>query len=208
MRSLNLADTRNVEGEPASSEVDASAAPTFVRLMQAWGSGMAAVHRGDRSLAEKHHAFLLENGANAEAEWESPYVPVWQGTLEALLLADAGEGDSALSAAAKAAEYEASLPVDFGPPIAFKPARELEGEILLELGRAQDAMTAFEMALARTPNRVLSLAGYARAALAAEQLEVASEAYGVLADLLTLADDDMPEAREAQAFLSARSEQP
>jgi tetratricopeptide (TPR) repeat protein len=208
MRSINLADTRNFEGEPANSEVDTSHAPTFVQLMQAWGSGMAAVHRGDRSLAEKHHAFLVERGAKAEDEWESPYVPVWQGTLEALLLADAGEGEEALTAAAEAADYEASLPVDFGPPIAFKPARELEGEILLELGRAEDAMTAFEMALARTPNRVLSLAGYARAAVAAEQPEVASEAYAALAELLTLADDDMPEAREARAFLSARSEQP
>ncbi len=159
-------------------------------------------------MAEEHHAFLKESGSKAEADWVSPYVPVWQGTLEALLLADAGEGEAALAAATSAADYEASLPVDFGPPIAFKPARELEGEILLELNRAKDAMTAFEMALARTPNRVLSLAGYARAAVAAEQTEVASDAYGALAELLTLADDDMPEAREAQAFLSARSEQP
>ncbi len=104
--------------------------------------------------------------------------------------------------AQNAADYEASLPVDFGPPIAFKPARELEGEILLDLGRGEDALTAFEAALARTPNRILSLAGYARAAVAAGRMEIATNAYRRLAELLRGADVEMAEAREAGAFMS------
>ncbi len=200
MRSLNLADTRAWGGEPAISEADVSNSSVVAQLMQAWGSGVAALHRGDRSDAQHRHAFLKDNGTNAEDEWESPYVPVWEGTLNAMLLADAGDADAALLAAKNAADYEASLPVDFGPPIAFKPARELEGDILLAQGRAGDAMAAFQMALARTPNRVLSLVGYARAAVAAGRADLAGNAYRALADLLAGADSGLAEAQEAKAF--------
>ncbi len=171
-----------------------------MQLGQAWGSGVAALHRGDRPTAEKHYAFLRDKGVSVETAWESPYVPVWKGTLNAMLLADAGHREDALLAAKTAADYEASLPVDFGPPRAFKPARELEGEILLDLGRGEDALIAFEMALARTPNRILSLAGYARAAAAAGRMEIATNAYRELAKLLRGADAEMVEAREAGAF--------
>ncbi len=171
-----------------------------MQLGQAWGSGVAALHRGDRRTAEKHYAFLRDNGGSAETAWESPYVSVWQGTLHAMLLADAGDREGALHAAKNAADYEASLPVDFGPPNAFKPARELEGEILLDLGRGEDAMIVFEMALARTPNRILSLAGYARAAVAAGRMEIAADAYRSLAELLQGADAGMAEAREARGY--------
>lgn len=202
MRSLNLADTRDWDGMVASSEVNGSSAAMFVQLSQAWGSGVAALHRGDRSTAEKHYAFLRDKGGSVETAWESPYVPVWQGTLNAMLLADAGHREDALLAAKTAADYEASLPVDYGPPRAFKPARELEGEMLLDLGRGEDALTAFEMALARTPNRILSLAGYARAAVAAGRPEIAADAYRRLAKLLQGADVETAEAREAGAFLA------
>lgn len=200
MRSLNLADTRAWNGEPAMSEVDLAGASLTAQIMQAWGSGLAAIHRGDRAAAERHHAFIRDNARAGETDGQSPYVPVWKGTLEAMLLAAAGDLESALTAARRAADYEASLPVDFGPPIAFKPARELEGEILLKLDRPVDAMAAFRTALDRTPNRILTLAGYARAAIAAERKELAAKTYGLLAGLLSAADDDMREAREATAF--------
>ncbi len=201
MRSLNLADTRSFEGSPAGSNVELGEA-LVPRLIQAWGDGVVSLGRGDRAKAEERLEFIRENGEQAPQDYLSPYLPVWRGTLEAMLHMDAGRGADALAAAKEAAEYEASLPVDFGPPIAFKPARELEGEVLLELGRAEEAMTAFKMALGRTPNRILSLAGYARAAVQAGQHGVALEAYMTLADLLEKADPDVPEASEARAFLA------
>jgi tetratricopeptide (TPR) repeat protein len=171
--------------------------------MQAWGSGIAALNRGDPETTETHHRFLLDN-RKVEQDWVSPYVPVWTGTLSALMHAHAGDTELALEAATAAAEYEASLPVDYGPPIAFKPARELEGEILLSLGRPDQAMSAFETQLGRTPNRILTVAGYARAAVAAGHNEVALGAYRVLSELLVNADGGMPEAAEARAFLSSK----
>ena len=64
---------------------------------------------------------------------------------------------------------------------------------------------AFEMALARTPNRILSLAGYAEAAAAAGREADAATAYRELAELLTGADAEMPEARQAKTFIASRS---
>jgi tetratricopeptide (TPR) repeat protein len=208
MRSLNLADSRDWDGAPATSVLDLEDTPAVGRTIQAWGSGVAAVHQGDRVEAEKQYAVILDAVQTSEEDYLSGYAPVWRGTLNALLLADGGDQAGALAAAKEAAEYEASLPVDFGPPIALKPARELHGEILLSQGRAEEAMAAFEMALARTPNRVLSVAGYARAAVAADRPDQAADAYGLLADLLGHADSSMPEMREAQAFLASRAEQP
>jgi tetratricopeptide (TPR) repeat protein len=203
MRNLYLADSRDWDGSLAHSEVDVSGLSTTVRLMKAWGSGVAALHRGDRATAEEHFDFLVKEAGDAE-DYLSPYVPVWRGTFEALLLADAGDAVGALRAAREAAEYEASLPVDFGPPVAFKPARELEGELLLAQGRTEEAMAAFSLALARTPNRILSLAGYARAAAAAGRTDLAEDAYSKLANLLEKADETSPEVTDATAFLSAR----
>lgn len=202
MRNLHLADTRHWSGPAATAELELGAAPLPIRLMQAWGSGLAALGRGDRPAAEKHHRFLESEGDRVDDGYLGRYVPVWRGTLEALLLADAGDAEGAFGAARRAAEHEASLPVDFGPPISFKPARELEGELLLAEGRAQEAMAAFQLALRRTPNRILALAGYARAAAAAGRIDLAEEAYGKLAGLLAKAGEDMPERAEARAFLS------
>lgn len=206
MRALHLADTRVGDDAPARSELEMSSLSLVRQLSQAWGSGVAAIYRRDRAAAERHFAFIKQNAARAANDWVSPYALVWQGTLQALLLADAGNGSAAVAAAHEAAEYEASLPVDFGPPIAFKPARELEAELLLAQDRPGEAVTAFELALARTPNRILSLVGLARAALTADQLDRATNAYTRLAALLENADDDMAIAEEARAYLTGHTE--
>jgi tetratricopeptide (TPR) repeat protein len=211
MRGLHLADTRDWRGATAVDRIE-SQGPTIdggrvvdrltTRLIEAWGDGVAAVHRGDRDEAEAAYAFLMGEGDKAPRNFVTPYVPVWQGTLEAMLLADAGDLDAAIRAAQRAADYEASLPVDFGPPIALKPAREVEGELLLESGQANEAMSAFQRQLDRTPNRIVTLGGFARASIAAGRTDLAEHAYRSLADLLSQADAGQPELADAEAFLS------
>lgn len=203
MRNLHLADTRDWSGAAATSELDLDEAATLPRLMQAWGSGIAALGRGDRRAAERSLEVLNEADAAEDGAYDylARYVPVWRGTLAARLLADAGDAEAAVRAAREAAVYEASLPVDFGPPVSFKPARELEGELLLAQGRAAEAMEAFQLALRRTPNRILSLAGYARAAAEAGRPDLARGAYAELAELLAKADRGSEELAEATDFL-------
>ena len=52
-------------------------------------------------------------------------------------------------------------PVTPGPPL---PARELLGDMLLEIGRPAEALAAYEASLREAPNRFNSLYGAARAA--------------------------------------------
>jgi len=66
-----------------------------------------------------------------------------------------------LQAAADAEDKTEKHPVTPGP---IAPAREMFGELLLELGRTAEALKQFEMALEREPGRLRSLYGAARAA--------------------------------------------
>lgn len=61
------------------------------------------------------------------------------------------------------ADLEDSTEKDNVTPGAIVPARELLGELLLELKRPREALQAFEASLARTPNRSNGLHGAARA---------------------------------------------
>ncbi|MDX1576991.1 MAG: hypothetical protein R3266_00835 [Gemmatimonadota bacterium] len=202
LRGLHVADTRDGSSEATRAGVRVPEPTVTMRLIEAWGDGVAALYRGERAEAEAAHAILVAEGDEAPRNYVTPYVPVWRGTLAAMLLADAGDTDAAVAAAREAAEYEASLPVDFGPPLALKPARELEGELLLEAGRPDEAMTAFRLQLARTPNRIVTLGGLARAALAAGRPDLAERTYRDLMTLLAEADPDQPELVEATAFLA------
>lgn len=203
MRGLHLADTRDGASPAARAGLDDMPDPSLTtRLRAAWGDGVAALYRGERDPAEAAFAFLSETRDEARGGFGMSYLPVWQGTLEAMLLADAGDVEAAIGRAREAADYESSLPVDFGPPIALKPARELEGELLLEGGRAEEAMSAFQRQLGRTPNRIVTLGGFARASLAAGRADLAEHTYRTLTDLLSLADPDQPELIEARAYLS------
>ncbi|MEJ2343086.1 MAG: type I DNA topoisomerase [Gemmatimonadales bacterium] len=202
MRGRHLADARDSSSAVAMAQLEVTEPTLTTLLIDAWGHGVAALYGKDRGAAETKYAFLLEKGEEAPRNFVTPYVPVWQGTLNAMLLADAGELDAAINAARRAADYEASLPIDFGPPIALKPARELEGELHLEHGQAAEAMSAFQRQLGRTPNRIVALGGFARASVAAGRADLAERAYRALAELLSQADANQPELVEANAFLS------
>lgn len=90
-------------------------------------------------------------------------------------------------------------PVTPGPLL---PARELEGDLLLELGRSTDALRAYEMTLAREPRRARALFGAARAAEKAGNRTVARARYQELLRLMDRADASRPEVRAAKMFLA------
>ena len=84
----------------------------------------------------------------------------------------------------------------------IKPPRELYAEILLELGRTEEAATQFEDMLVRMPNRTQSILGAARAAARLGDRATAAKQYKVL---LSIWDEtSMSAARdEAVSYLSA-----
>ncbi len=99
------------------------------------------------------------------------HVPIWPGTVHAQRLAASAwlalaERDtaSALRLAREAAELEETTPKHPVTPGALLPARELQGDLLLQVGRPADALAAYTVSLARAPRRARSLAGAVEAA--------------------------------------------
>lgn len=89
---------------------------------------------------------------------------IMQTQLQAMQLLAEGKGLDAVSHLIDAAAAEDKLPIGYGPPVPVKPSMELLGEVYLKLGRPENAMRAFEVALIRYPNRAASLMGLSEAA--------------------------------------------
>ena len=112
--------------------------------------------------------------------------------------------DEAIAIMGAAAAIEDGPGVERAPPDSGTglPAHEVLGEMLLELGRFEAARAHFAKALARTPNRLHSLLGLARAAAGGGDKELAAKEYSRLLELLADADTDLPYAAEARAYVA------
>ena len=84
------------------------------------------------------------------------------------------------------------MPFEFGPPVTVKPSHELLGELLLQLGRPQEAEVEFTRALGLAPKRTRSLIGLARAATAARDSSTAARATVDLQSIWHAADPGVP----------------
>ncbi len=85
-------------------------------------------------------------------------------------------------------------------PGSMVPARDLLGQMLIEMNRPEEAVTEYETLLAREPNRFAALYGLGRSAELAGQHDKARDAY---AKLLTFTKgDERAELREARKFVA------
>jgi hypothetical protein len=112
------------------------------------------------------------------------------------------EGLKQMGAAADAEDATDKSAVSPGP---LAPARELYGEMLLDAGRAKEALLAFEMTMKKEPNRFRGLYGGARAAEAAGDKSKAREYYRKLLEVAKDADTERPELQQAKKFVGARA---
>jgi hypothetical protein len=129
-----------------------------------------------------------------QAEIQRQVVLAWATRVE-------GKHDEALKLMLKAVELEDKTekhPVTPGPIL---PARELLGDMLLEMNQPARALQAFEASARIEPNRFHGLAGAARAAELSGDRERAREHYTRLVTIAAKADGDRAELRRARAFL-------
>ncbi len=112
------------------------------------------------------------------------------------------EGIAQLSAAADAEDATDKSAVTPGP---LAPARELLGFMLMEAGRAKDALTAFETTMKKEPNRFRGIYGAATAAEAAGDKAKAASYYKKLLDVAQEADTERPELQRAKNFAGRAS---
>ena len=129
-------------------------------------TGMSAVRLGEVASAQQAEAKLSareqEDAPNRSKQTQQA-LTIMRLEVAALVRLAQGQGDEAVALMDEAVSIANSLGLPNGAVRPIKPAHELYGEILLALGRPQQALTQFEASLQRTPNRRLSLRGLTRA---------------------------------------------
>ena len=100
--------------------------------------------------------------------------------------------------AADAEDKTEKHPVTPGVPT---PARELYGAMLLERGRAKEALAAFEATLKKEPNRLGAYTGAAKAAERSGDEAKARQYCEKIVEIAADADKTRTEVADARAFL-------
>ena len=172
----------------------------FARALGAARSGDAAAAQKEADVLARLHKGLQEQ--------KNTY---WATEVEVQRLAAAGwialaqgNADDALKFMRAAADLEDKNEKHIVTPGRVVPARELLGEMLLELKQPALALKEFEASQLREPNRFRGFDGAARAADATGDRRKAADYYAKLIELTKKADAPRPEIARARAFLAQR----
>ena len=112
-----------------------------------------------------------------------------------------GQKDAGLAQLKAAADSEDATDKSAVSPGPLAPARELYGYMLLDAGRHQDALAAFEATMQKEPNRFRGAYGAARAAELAGDRAKAATYYKQLLEIAKDADTERPEILQARTYL-------
>jgi tetratricopeptide (TPR) repeat protein len=121
--------------------------------------------------------------AGASESYWAEQVEIQRTAAQAWLELVEGRSDQALALMREAATREDATEKAAVTPGPLAPARELLGEMLLELGRPAEALIEFRTAMSREPNRYRTLDGGRRAASAVGDRAAVSEFERALAEL-------------------------
>jgi tetratricopeptide (TPR) repeat protein len=170
----------------------------FGNVDELFAIGVSAARAGNTPLADMAREGLAARSRDEREGDLRPAVSIMEREVAALIELAAGRRDQAVGILEAATQGERRLPPPFGLPEPVKPAPELLGEVLLEVGRPREAVASFEQALRRNANRSLSVLGAARAAAALGDSEAARRHYRELLANYDKADADLPELEEAR----------
>jgi len=197
---------RGAWAEAAALKLPVGATP-YVQALTHFARAVGGARSGGAAAAQADVDAL----ARLKAELDNANDAYWATVVESQRLAAAawvaharGDDVAAVRLAHEAAELEETVekhPVTPGPLL---PARELEGDLLFELGRAADALAAYDRTLQREPRRARALFGAARAAAQAGNAEAAAARYRELLEVMESGEPTRPEIVAARRFLAER----
>jgi tetratricopeptide (TPR) repeat protein len=141
-------------------------------------------------------------GAKDNYDWATQ-VEIQRRAAAAWVAKAEGKDSEALQLMRSAADLEDSTDKHPVTPGAVLPARELLGDMLLELGHSLEALTQFETSLQTSPNRFGGLYGAGRAAELANDRKKARAFYLKLTAICEKAHEDRPELVQAKKFLAS-----
>jgi hypothetical protein len=188
----------------AASEIRPSKFPQvdaithFARALGAARLGTPEAARADIAKLSE----LRERLRQAKDAYWAEQVDIQVQVASAWLLYAEGKYDDALAAMSAAADAEDRSEKHVVTPGAPKSARDLYGVMLLERGKAAEALVAFEMMLKKEPNRLDAVIGAGRAAQTLGDPTKARQYYARAVALAEGADPLRPEVAAARAFVS------
>jgi tetratricopeptide (TPR) repeat protein len=137
------------------------------------------------------------------AYWPNP-IEIQRREAAAWLAMAEGRKDEAVALMKDAVALEESIdkhPVTPGPVL---PARELEGDLLMALGRPAEALAAYEASLAVAPNRYYALGAAVLAADAAGRSDTARAHFATLTKVAARADGSRTDLVKLKAIAAGK----
>jgi Flp pilus assembly protein TadD len=183
-------------GFPGGRYAWADAAVYFARALGAARSGRVDQARRDTDTLRALHQTLV---AQHEAYWATQ-VEIQQRAAASWLALAERRPDAALELARSAADLEDGTDKHPVTPGAIVPARDLLGQMLLELDRPGEAFAEFSRVLASEPNRFGALYGAARAAERSGDMVKARDLYAALVKVAP--QSRRPEVQHARDILA------
>jgi tetratricopeptide (TPR) repeat protein len=170
----------------------------FARAIGAARGGDAVSARAEVQKLESYRSALI---ATKQTYW-AEQVDIQEQAAAAWTARAEGKNEEALKLMRAAADREDATEKHPVTPAPIVPARELLGELLLDLNQPAQALAEFEASAARDPNRLNGLSGAARAAEMSGDTTRAKALYARLVALCDRADTERPELRHAKAVLA------
>ena len=185
--------------EPRPSRFPVTQATTyFARALGAAHTG--AIADGTKDMQQI--ATLRDGLLQAKQEYWAKQLDGQRVTAEAWLAWAQGNGEAALALMRTAADLEDSTYKHPIAPAQLLPARELLGDMLLALGKPDQALIEYEASIRVAPNRFNGLYGAAQAAELAGNRKKAATYYAQLLAVCEQADTERPEAQHARLYLA------
>ena len=173
---------------------------SFARALGAARMGNVAAAEQDALKLEAQNKALVE----AKNNYWATEVEVQRITVAAWVAKAKGQSDEAVRLMRAAADLEDRSEKHIVTPGRIVPARELLGEMLLELKQPAAALKEFEQSQLREPNRLRGFAGAAAAAEAAGDRDKARQHYARLLELTRDADTPLPVIAQAKSYVAAK----
>jgi tetratricopeptide (TPR) repeat protein len=176
----------------------------FTEAMTHFARALGAARSGDPAAAQKD----AERIAVLRDELRAAKSDYWANEVEVMRLASLAwialaqkKSDEALGLMRQAADTEDKSEKNIVTPGRLVPARELLGDMLLEMKRPAEALKEYEASQAREPNRYRGLYGAGMAASQSADKAKAKQYFGRLVDMAGSAGP-RPEVGNARAYLT------
>jgi hypothetical protein len=166
--------------------------------------GLGAARSGDVTQARKdleRITTLRDTLTQAKNAYWAQQSEIQRLAVAAWIAKAEGKTEEALALMRQSADREDGTEKHPVTPGALFPAREMLGDMLLELGQPAAALVEIERSQKSEPNRFLGLWSAGRASELAGNQAKARQYYGQLLDLAKAADGERMEIKQARAFL-------